>query len=371
MIDSTDDSIHFDSHTPNKPPDVVVAVAPTIDAVPSQHQHLLAPPAETTPLQPTGAHIALVRLADIRMDADTRVRCKLDTTAIEDYTNLLRNEMDFLCDRLPDARLPLPILYQDDNKVFWIADGWHRISALLRLTVEEWPCEIRQGTRWDAIAWGVSADHDQGVRKTERDKRRAVRLILQDPARAKWSNVKIAKTCHVSDVYVGKTRRELEAAGDVQKVTERVAQDGRVMNTGGIGARMPDSGASKTASSARAVGTTPNKSESNASEGTGAAATSFLNSSRVRACADLVAGVSPASTAPEPGHSPVTPPAEAPRAGALNADSLTPPTDASGLTLVLAKGDRSAISIERIASVRVAEIDGDTVRLVFEMVTAL
>ena len=146
----------------------------------------------------TKATIADIGLHKIRIDR-TQSRCKLDDETVAKYVK----EMD-------DGVIFDPaIVYHDvyaEGETFWLADGFHRYAARKAWGANTLTCEVRIGTERDALRWSLGANAKHGLRRTNDDKWRAVKLALDDDEWSTWSNVKLAELCGVSDKFVGTVR---------------------------------------------------------------------------------------------------------------------------------------------------------------------
>jgi uncharacterized ParB-like nuclease family protein len=139
-----------------------------------------------------------VEIGRIMMDAALQARVSLSKSTIGEYGECI--------DELPPVEL-----FLDVNGAYWIGDGNHRIQAATlagRATIK---ARVRHGTRRDALLHAVGANVPHGLRRSNADKRRAVRLVLEDPSWSKESDRWIAKTCGVSHTFVSSMRNE----GDV------------------------------------------------------------------------------------------------------------------------------------------------------------
>jgi hypothetical protein len=76
----------------------------------------------------------------------------------------------------------------------------------------EIPCEVRPGTRRDAVLCAAGANAMHGLRRTNADKRRAVETLLRDEEWGSWSDREITRRCHVSDRFVNGVRKALGEA---------------------------------------------------------------------------------------------------------------------------------------------------------------
>lgn len=100
-----------------------------------------------------------------------------------------------------------------DSSTYWLADGFHRITAAILACLSEIPANIINGTKRDAILYSVGANANHGLRRTNADKRKAVLMLLQDDEWKLWSSNRIAKQCAVSHTFVDNFRDELSCNG--------------------------------------------------------------------------------------------------------------------------------------------------------------
>ena len=164
-----------------------------------------------------------IALNKIRLDGGTQPRVRIEETAVQNYTEAL----------LDGAKMPPAVVFFDgtDN---WLADGFHRWHSHKRAGFVDILCDVRQGTRRDALIYSLGANHDHGLQRTNEDKRKAVMIVFDDIEMCELSDVQIAKICNVSSMTVGRIRKSLQLDLPVRK-----GADGRVIDTAKIGPRAP------------------------------------------------------------------------------------------------------------------------------------
>lgn len=177
-----------------------------------------------------------IAVSSIRTDGGTQMRAEINWATVAEYKDAL----------LAGAILPPPVLYFDGDN-YWVGDGFHRMAAWKQAyqmpgmpneyTRDTIPCEVRSGTRRDAVLHAAGANASHGLRRTNADKRRAVETMLRDEEWAQWSNSEIARRCVVGESTVRNIRAELESASQIAKVNERKGADGKTYNTANIGSR--------------------------------------------------------------------------------------------------------------------------------------
>lgn len=145
------------------------------------------------------------------VDHDLQPRMELSAETITRY-------MDAMID---GSRFP-PVVLFDDGKVFWLADGFHRVSAARKWHSAGGPAtiraEVRSGTRRDALVHAVGANATHGLPRSNADKRRCVAMLLGDPEWAEKTDREIARAAAVDHRFVGNVRIDEGAHRDVRVV---------------------------------------------------------------------------------------------------------------------------------------------------------
>ena len=151
-------------------------------------------------------------IADIRIDGGTQARHTIDAVTVKEY-----------CDAMKDGAEFPPIVVYFDGKHYWLADGFHRFHGAEQDGRSEILAEVREGTVRDAILHSVGANAAHGLRRTNTDKRHAVRIVLADAEWSGESNRWVADVCGVSHTMVNDMRSQVEesstpASHDVEQV---------------------------------------------------------------------------------------------------------------------------------------------------------
>lgn len=139
--------------------------------------------------------IKTLNIYNIRIDGNTQSRVAINQEAVSDYA-------DYMSD---GDNLPEPIVFFDGAE-YWLADGFHRYHATLKIGKASLIVEVRSGTQRDAILYSLSANAGHGLRPNNEDKRKAVGIMLNDPEWAELSDRQIARHCGCSRFLVGKLR---------------------------------------------------------------------------------------------------------------------------------------------------------------------
>ncbi|MGE5510421.1 MAG: ParB N-terminal domain-containing protein [Bacteroidota bacterium] len=170
-----------------------------------------------------------LKLTNIRTGGGTQPRAAIDSEAVDDYADAMREGTKFP---------PLVVFY--DGKNYWLADGFHRRDAAYAAELNEVECDVRQGTLEDAQWYSFSANKTNGLRRTNEDKQRAVKAALAHPKAAGLSDRQIAEHVGVSDFMVREYRKQLESTARISQSPTRTGRDGRTINVGNIGKRNPE-----------------------------------------------------------------------------------------------------------------------------------
>jgi hypothetical protein len=150
-----------------------------------------------------------INLAKIRIDGDTQSRESLKEATVLDYTEKLMEGETFK---------PVKVFY--DGKDWWLADGFHRYFAHKRAKIDAINADIVNGTKRDAWEYSLGANHDHGLPRSNEDKRRSIARALADVELSMLSNKDLAKICKVSDMTIGRYKKEIELK-KTQKTTQK------------------------------------------------------------------------------------------------------------------------------------------------------
>ena len=151
-----------------------------------------------------------LKLKDIRLDGQTQPREYINQDVVDEYAEAM----------LEDAEFP-PIIVFNDGANFWVTDGFHRYHATKKAGFLDIECDVRTGTRRDAVLFSVGANAVHGLRRTNEDKRKAVTTLLSDIEWSEWSDSEIARQCCVSIMTVGRVRKTMGLEKTEQKYVNK------------------------------------------------------------------------------------------------------------------------------------------------------
>jgi hypothetical protein len=166
----------------------------------------------------TKAVVKRIKLSDIVSDIDLQSRASIDSATVEDYA------------QVPDKDFPPIVVFMEivelDSELIWMGDGWHRYLAAAKRGQKDILCDIRPGTRRDALLFSCGANATHGLHRTVADKRRAVQRLLSDPEWVTWTNSSIAEAAAVSAPFVLSMRKTMEETGAIREAPVRTKRDG-------------------------------------------------------------------------------------------------------------------------------------------------
>lgn len=106
----------------------------------------------------------------LRLDGGTQARLAVNEETVDDYAEVLEQaEGDW-----PFA--PIDVFH--DGADYFVADGFHRTLAAVRLKRASVPCHVHRGTAKDAKIFGMTANDRHGLRMSRADKRACVLWLL-------------------------------------------------------------------------------------------------------------------------------------------------------------------------------------------------
>lgn len=159
--------------------------------------------------------VTTLKLEQIDITGGTQPRAEINTDTVRDYADDMING---------DKFQPVDVYF--DGVVYWLADGFHRFHAARKAELSEIEATVYQGTLREAILHSVGANAKHGLRRSNEDKRRSVKTLLEDEEWSQRSNRWIAEICGVSDRFVGNLRNDSGANGSHLNQT-RTGKDGK------------------------------------------------------------------------------------------------------------------------------------------------
>ena len=156
----------------------------------------------------------------LRLDGGTQARVATNGDAVDDYAAVIE---DF------KGEWPFgPVDVFHDGSDYFVADGFHRTLAAIRMKRASVPCRIHNGTAKDAKIFGMTANDHNGLRMTRADKRACVEWLLDNGG--KMTQTKIAETAGVTDRTVRaivSERRDAESSDSSQTTEQNTPTGGQ------------------------------------------------------------------------------------------------------------------------------------------------
>lgn len=150
-------------------------------------------------------------------DLNLQPRERIDDATVASYAE----------DIAAGAKMPPVVVFDDGSKRYWLADGFHRCEAALKAIGEgaEVEVDLRKGDGDAAFLFSLGANAEHGLRRTNKDIKRAVERCL---ARfSGYTDRQVAKVCKVSHHTV-KAHRPPPAVGQLAQLNEtRTGADGK------------------------------------------------------------------------------------------------------------------------------------------------
>lgn len=142
--------------------------------------------------------MTILNIQTIRLDGGTQSRDKND-----------QDHIDHLAEQIKNGETLPPITVVSDGLDYYLADGFHRVLAHIKLGKASINCEVIKGTLRDAIDLSGMANTTHGLNRSPATKRKQVLIYLEDFEWAEMSDREIAKKVRVSHTFVSNLRAEI------------------------------------------------------------------------------------------------------------------------------------------------------------------
>jgi site-specific DNA-adenine methylase len=232
-------TVDYSSRNPKTAQEIVIYPKQVLVSCPrspsshSREETTKPPPVESCPGSAVMIERKYLRLDEITLDEQLFSRADgLREDVIEEYREGLQRGNMFP---------PLTVFH--DSEHYYLVDGFYRYYASSLEHVETIEAEIHAGTLRDALLYSAGINQKHGVRRTNTDKWRAVKILLEDDEWSQWSDHAIAHHCGVTHPFVGKVRSSLVivTSDTSRKTSTRTYRNKHgkkcTMQTGNIGGR--------------------------------------------------------------------------------------------------------------------------------------
>ena len=141
-----------------------------------------------------------MRLACDNIEATkaTQVRVKLQKEVIDAY----REDIE-----AGAIMPPVDVFAEKGSERYILADGFHRHFATIHAGNEEIEVELHEGGMLEALIYALGANASHGLRRTNADKKNAVKMALKNPEISEMTQQEIADICRVDRRTVGRIAR--------------------------------------------------------------------------------------------------------------------------------------------------------------------
>ena len=140
-----------------------------------------------------------INIQAIVIDKGTQSREKISEETVTDYAEAMAAG-----DQFP------AITVFHDGVDYYLADGFHRLHATQRLGKTSIQADVKTGTLRDAILFSLGANDKHGLRRSNADKRKSVRTLLDDFEWGELTVNEMARICAVSPQLVMAVKAEME-----------------------------------------------------------------------------------------------------------------------------------------------------------------
>lgn len=167
----------------------------------AKYQHSKTPKKETK--------MTVLNIKLIRMDCGTQSRDAND-----------QEHIDFLAEQLQNGETLPPITVVHDGLEYYLADGFHRVLAHIKIGKASIKCDVITGTLRHAIDLSGMANKTHGLNRSPATKRKQTLIYLEDFEWSELSDRSIAKKVGVSHPFVANLRAELSGKKEAPKKKE-------------------------------------------------------------------------------------------------------------------------------------------------------
>lgn len=140
----------------------------------------------------------LIPISEITVDSSLQPRNGLNKDKLTEYSKILLDISDFD---------PVDLFY--DGSIYWLADGFHRVEVYRKASKSHIPAAVHEGTRRDAILFGIERNTKHGLGLCLKERKNAARRLLLDSEWSLWSNNQIGKICSIDHKTVQRLKTEV------------------------------------------------------------------------------------------------------------------------------------------------------------------
>lgn len=156
-------------------------------------------------------------LHEIDLKGSPKVRSKVRTDVVDEYFDIYEAK----------GRMPEVELFEVEKGRYLVADGMHRVSAMMEfpeISKWAWTMNVRKGDYAECLRFALKANDRHGLRRSNEDKRQSVITALKEFP--KVSNAQLAEITGTSDMLVAELKKELINANIIPKSDKVTGKDG-------------------------------------------------------------------------------------------------------------------------------------------------
>lgn len=139
-----------------------------------------------------------IQIDHIRLNDGTQLWFEINDSVITKY-------YDAIC---RGETLPSIVVFQNGNDL-WLADGFQRYHAAARAGQTHIRATVHQGNQRDALRYVLNSNNAHGLKKSRKDVRKKITLMLQDPEWVQWSDRAIGDLCGATGKTVASVRKTI------------------------------------------------------------------------------------------------------------------------------------------------------------------
>lgn len=137
----------------------------------------------------------------LTLDPELQQRESYPPNIVDEYTEAYKAGAEFP---------PLTVYY--DGEKHWVSNGFLRTQAAILAKQETVKCDVRKGSRDEALLDSLAANETHGVRRTYADRRKAIIKAFSLPGNANAAANAIAQLCGVSTALASTVKKEVQEA---------------------------------------------------------------------------------------------------------------------------------------------------------------
>lgn len=137
---------------------------------------------------------------NILASAATQSRKRIDPALVAQYVEDLHNGACFP---------PLIVFAEKNSERYILADGFHRLQAMVEAEVQDIEVEVHEGDLHAAFRYCLGSNAEHGGRRTNADKIHVVEMALKDPEVSQFQVQEIADICRVDRNTIRRVRERM------------------------------------------------------------------------------------------------------------------------------------------------------------------